>query len=154
FSTAAGDPNLSDPGTGTPPTTPIATPNPPTGTAPPAPPIPTPAPTPTPTPVPPPPPDPPQTAIDAIASDPALGVLANGRVLLEVGGKTISKGMTDSNGRYSFTGLTPGRYTVWALYGVTKILVLETTLKGNPPSSDTGRPDPGEHPGQRRRGRV
>lgn len=87
----------------------------------------------------PPPPDKPlvqPSTIDSVAVDPALGVLANLTVMLERAGKVMAITTTDSNGKFRFTGLFPGRYKVWAVYAGQKILVLEVTIK-NPPGSGT-----------------
>lgn len=100
----------------------------------PAPPVASPAPTPG-LPGAPPPPGRPlvePTTIDSVAVDPALGVLANVPVMLERSGKVIANTTTDSNGKFRFTGLFPGRYKVWALYGGARILILDLTIRDPP----------------------
>lgn len=122
FATPAGNPAKSDPS---------ATPTPPPAPAPPpssdSPPPAAPSPTPTPPPAAPPPSDP--TTIDSVAVDPVLGVLGNTKVVLERAGKYAGATFTDAEGKFQFTGLIPGRYTVSAWYGGAMITVLDITIK-------------------------
>ena len=76
------------------------------------------------------------TRIDAVASDPTLGVLADVPVTLEFNGKVMASTTTDANGRFTFTGLSSGRYKVWANYGGARILVLDAIVK-QPPGGGT-----------------
>ena len=135
FTTAAGDPAKSDPGT--PSTPPPTSAPPPKGDRPSSPPVsspevPAPPPPAAPSPSLPPPPEPPPTepsTIDSVAVDPVLGVLGDTIVILERGGKYVGITMTDSDGKFRFSGLVSGRYSVWAWYGGAKITVLDVTIK-------------------------
>ena len=148
FVTAAGDPAKSDPSAPT--TPPPASPPPSKGGGNPSPPpaslpaVPAPpasepsSPAPPPTSPPPSPPEPPPpaapppsdpTTIDSVAVDPVLGVLGNYIVFLDRGGRDVAVTITDSDGKFRFTGLFSGHYTAWAWMGGARILVLDVTIK-------------------------
>ena len=144
FATAAGDPATSDPGTPTtpPPTSAPGTPGtlisaPGSSPALPAPPPPgdtttSPAPPPPSAPPPPPPAPPPPSApttIDGVAVDPVLGVLGDFIVFLDREGRDVAATVTDSDGKFRFTGLFSGHYRAWAWLGGPRILVLDVTIK-------------------------
>jgi hypothetical protein len=155
FTTAAGPPPNND---AVPPVTPPVTnlpgkpivvpvPTPPPATGPPAaPPVSSPPPAAPPpvtvpkAPAPPPAPPPPlvdPTTIDNVAFDPTLGILANTVVTLERSGRLVNATVTDSEGKYRFTGLFPGHYQVWAVFVGFRILLLDVTInnpKGGPGS--------------------
>lgn len=78
---------------------------------------------------PPPPPPPPNGGlyrIDEVAADQTYGVFANTQVRLEAFGKTRAVTTTDATGRFRFTRLTAGTYTVSVMLPGGQTLVLFT----------------------------
>jgi hypothetical protein len=64
-----------------------------------------------------------------VAVDPVLGVLGDYILFLQRGGKDVGFTLTDADGRFQFTGLISGHYTVWAWNWGSRILVLDVTIK-------------------------
>ncbi|HKW02152.1 MAG TPA: Ig-like domain-containing protein [Vicinamibacterales bacterium] len=83
-------------------------------------------------PPPPPPPSGPPYTLNGVAADAAHGVFANTLVLLGRSGRIMAVTMSDAAGRFSFTGLTAGTYSVSVpLPGTTIVVVILTKTLPN-----------------------